>query len=87
MFHLSEREPGNGMHDEAAPRPHAIPSERAESSGSRRVISALETTACTAAERAKPSIRAQSISQNMPKASDRASSKLPIRPISLPLRA
>jgi hypothetical protein len=72
--------------DEAAPRPHAIPSERAESSGRSRVISALETTACTAAERTKPSTRAQSISQHIPKARERASSKLMITLISLPLR-
>src|SRR5215217_6825081 len=64
--------------DEAAPRPHAIPSERAESLGRRRVICALETTACTAAESAKPKMRAQRISQNIPKAKERASSKLPI---------
>src|SRR5215213_2967827 len=49
--------------------------ERGESSGSRRVISAFETTACTAAERAKPSIRAHKISQAIPKAMERASRK------------
>jgi hypothetical protein len=46
-----------------------------ESSGKRRVISAFETTACTTAERAKPKIRAHRISQAIPKAMERASSK------------
>src|SRR6266542_1527837 len=41
---------------------------RAESSGSRRGISDFDTTACTAAERANPSTRAQRISHVIPNA-------------------
>src|SRR5438093_13138788 len=52
-----------------------MPRERGESSGSRRVISRLETTACTAPESAKPRISAQRISQVMPKAKLRASAR------------
>jgi hypothetical protein len=43
----------------------AIARQRGESSGSRRLISALDTTACTTAERANPRISAHRISQNM----------------------
>src|SRR6185437_11302697 len=62
--------------DEAAPNPVAITSERAESSGSSRRISPLATTACTAAESAKPRISAHRISQNIPKAKESASPRL-----------
>src|SRR5919197_2254577 len=58
--------------DDAAPRPHAIPSDRGESSGSRRRISAFDTTACTAPESAKPRISAHRISQNIPNANESA---------------
>src|SRR5919197_1366735 len=58
--------------DDAAPRPHAIPSERGESSGSRRRISDFDTTACTAPESAKPRINAHRISQNIPNANESA---------------
>src|SRR6266542_1350686 len=51
--------------EEAAPSPHAIPSDRGESLGSSRPISALETTAWTAPEIAKPRISAHRISQAM----------------------
>ena len=54
--------------DEAAPRPQASPRERRESSGSSRVISDLETTACTMPDRVNPRMSAQSTSQNMAKA-------------------
>jgi hypothetical protein len=63
--------------DEAAPRAEAMASVRGESSGKSRRISALETTACTAAERAKPRISAHRIFQNMPKAKLNASSSSP----------
>jgi hypothetical protein len=58
--------------EEAAPRPEAMHSERGESSGSSRLISPLDTTACTTPESAKPRIKAQRISQNMAKARLRA---------------
>src|SRR6266568_3136218 len=51
--------------EEAAPSPQAIESERGESSGSSRPISALETTAWTAPEIAKPRISAHRISHAM----------------------
>src|SRR6266542_3321787 len=51
--------------EEAAPSPQAIVRERGESSGSSRPISALDTTAWTAPEIAKPRISAQRISQLM----------------------
>src|SRR5205823_11737224 len=44
--------------DEAAPSPQAMARVRGESSGSRRVISCFDTTACTAADRKKPTTRA-----------------------------
>ena len=60
-------------HDEdAAPRRVAIVRLRAPASGRRRVISALDTTAWTTAERRNPRISAQVISQAMPKANDSA---------------
>src|SRR5438128_7020650 len=58
--------------DDAAPSKHAMLSDRGESSGRSRLICDFETTACTAAERPKPRIRAQRISQNIAKASPRA---------------
>src|SRR5579862_1319477 len=58
--------------DDAAPRPVATRSERGESSGRRRATSRFETTAWTQAERAKPRIRAQRISQVIPSAKLRA---------------
>ena len=54
--------------DEAAPRPDATTSVRGEASGKSLRISLFDTTACTAAESAKPSTRAQRISQVMPNA-------------------
>src|SRR6266498_3631224 len=51
--------------EEAAPSPQAIVRERGESSGSSRPISALETTAWTAPEIAKPRISAHRISHAM----------------------
>src|SRR6266536_3823751 len=60
-------------HDEdAAPSPPARQSERGESSGSSRLISLLETTACTAPVRAKPRISAHRVSQNIANASPSA---------------
>src|SRR6266508_3872901 len=60
-------------HDEdAAPSPPARQSQRGESSGSSRLISLLETTACTAPDRAKPRISAHRISQNIANASPSA---------------
>ena len=47
--------------DDAAPSPAAVAIERGESSGSSRLISRFETTACTAPDSAKPRIRPQSI--------------------------
>ena len=44
----------------------AVASERGELSGRSRRISRFETTACTVAERAKPRISAQRISQVIP---------------------
>jgi hypothetical protein len=61
--------------EEAAPRPEATHSERGESSGSSRLISPLDTTACTIPDSAKPRMSAQRISQNIPKAKLSASSK------------
>src|SRR6266511_1748330 len=51
--------------EEAAPSPQAIVRERGESSGSSRPISALDTTAWTAPEIAKPRVSAQRISHAM----------------------
>src|SRR6266545_4315140 len=60
-------------HDEdAAPSPQAVVSDRGESSGSSRLISALETTACTAPDSAKPRISAHRISQSIANASPSA---------------
>src|SRR6266511_133257 len=58
--------------EDAAPSPQAMPIVRSESSGSRRRISPFVTTACTAPESAKPRIRAQRTSQNIPKANESA---------------
>src|SRR5215218_10322548 len=58
--------------EEAAPRPVAMASEWGESSGSRRLISRLDTTACTAPDKAKPRMSAHRISQNMANARLRA---------------
>src|SRR6266540_3791770 len=58
--------------DEAAPSPVARHTDRGESSGSSRLISLLETTACTALDRAKPRISAHRISQNIANASPSA---------------
>src|SRR6266508_2560395 len=58
--------------EEAAPSPPARQSERGESSGSSRLISLLETTACTAPDRAKPRISAHRISQSIANASPSA---------------
>src|SRR5205823_4156257 len=54
--------------DDAAPRPEAIASVFGESSGRSRRISRFDTTACTAADSAKPRISAHSTSQVIPKA-------------------
>src|SRR6266508_1205381 len=51
--------------DEAAPSPVARRTDRGESSGSSRLISPLETTACTAPDSAKPRISAHRISQSI----------------------
>src|SRR6266508_5487742 len=51
--------------DEAAPSPVASHTDRGESSGSSRLISPLETTACTAPDSAKPRISAHRISQSI----------------------
>ena len=51
--------------DDAAPRPHAIASDLGESSGNNFVISLLETTACTTADKPKPRMSGHKISQNM----------------------
>ena len=61
---------------DAAPSPAAIASVRGESSGSSRLISRLETTACTTPESAKPRISAHRISQNIPKANESARTTL-----------
>jgi hypothetical protein len=58
--------------EEAAPRPVAMASERGESSGNSRLISRLDTTACTAPDRTKPRISAHRISQNIANARLRA---------------
>jgi hypothetical protein len=52
----------------AAPRAAALTAVPGESSGSSRLISDLETTAWTTAERANPGISPHKISQNMVKA-------------------
>src|ERR671939_334723 len=49
--------------------------DRGESSGNSRVISDLDTTACTTPDRAKPRMSAHSISHVIPKARARASNK------------
>jgi len=49
--------------------------ERGESSGRSLVICDLVTTACTAADKAKPRISAHKISQAIPNARERASKK------------
>src|SRR6266540_3239598 len=60
-------------HDEdAAPSLPARQSERGESSGSSRLISLLETTACTTPDSAKPRISAHTISQSIANASPSA---------------
>jgi hypothetical protein len=58
--------------EEAAPRPEAMHSDRGESSGSSRLISPLDTTACTIPDSAKPRMSAHRISQNMANARLRA---------------
>src|ERR671930_572498 len=70
--------------DEAAPRPLARQSERGESSGSSRLISALETTACTAPDSAKPRTSAHRISQHMANARPSA---WPAAPSTVPMVA
>src|SRR5919197_810535 len=70
--------------DEAAPRPLARQSERGESSGSSRLISALETTACTAPDSAKPRTSAHRISQHMANARPSA---WPAAPSTVPMAA
>src|SRR5215211_4862576 len=59
--------------DDAAPRPQAIASDLGESSGSRRLISPLEITACTTADRANPRTSAHRTSQVIAKAKSSAS--------------
>jgi hypothetical protein len=59
------------------PSPQATAIERGESSGRSRRISPLETIAWTTAERKKPRMSAQRISQNMPKAKLSASTSSP----------
>ena len=76
-FLNSDRESATAAYEhdeEAAPRPHAIPSERGESSGRSLRISPFETTACTAPESANPRISAHKTSQNIPNANESASS-------------
>src|SRR6266403_805961 len=51
--------------DDAAPRPHAMASDFGESSGNNLVISLLETTACTAADKPKPRMSGHKISHSM----------------------
>src|SRR5205085_7983104 len=58
--------------DDAAPRPHAMASDFGESFGNSRVISLLETTACTTADKPKPRMSGHKISQNMANAIQRA---------------
>jgi hypothetical protein len=58
--------------DEAAPRRQAIAKVRGESSGSSRLISFLETTACTTADRVNPRMSAHRISQNIANAIESA---------------
>src|SRR5436190_11848195 len=61
-----------------------MPSVRGELSGSSRAISDFDTTACTAAERAKPRTSAQRISHVIKNAKWRASAiALPIDAISI----
>ncbi len=52
--------------EDAAPRPQAMARDRGESSGSRRVISDFDTTACTAPDRANPRTSAHRISHVIP---------------------
>ena len=59
--------------DEAAPRPQAIASDLGESSGSRRIISPLEITACTTADSANPRTSAHRISHVIANAKSSAS--------------
>ena len=59
--------------DEAAPRPQAIASDLGESSGSSRVISDFEITACTTADSANPRTSAHRISHVIPNAMSSAS--------------
>ncbi len=54
--------------DDAAPSADATTSVRGEASGSSLRISRFDTTACTAAESAKPRTSAQRISHVMPNA-------------------
>jgi hypothetical protein len=58
--------------EEAAPNPHATASERGESSGSRRVISRFDTTACTAPDKANPRISGHRMTHVIPAATDSA---------------
>ena len=51
--------------DDAAPSPQAIASDFGESFGRSLVISLLETTACTTADKPKPRMSGHKISQNM----------------------
>src|SRR6266567_3198255 len=60
--------------DEAAPRPEAMASVRGRLSPSSRTIDSRRTTACTMADRPKPRIRAQRISQVIEPAIARACS-------------
>ena len=55
--------------DEAAPKSVARPISRGPRRPSRCSISERETNACTAPDRPKPRIRAQSVTQNMKNAS------------------
>src|SRR5437016_13203295 len=51
--------------DDTAPRAQAIASDFGESSGNNFVISLLETTACTTADKPKPRISGHKISHSM----------------------
>src|SRR5262249_18142731 len=66
-------EPG----DDGAPTPGARARGGGEPSGSSRRTACFVTTAGRAADRAKPRIRAQRISQNMPNANESASTPEP----------
>src|SRR4029450_97121 len=59
--------------DDAAPSPQAIASDLGVSSGSRRLISPLEITACTTAENANPKTNAHRTSHVIAKARSSAS--------------